>query len=97
MPNFETIPLSEAKLRSATGKRAQIMHEYLAYIKELHAGHAGRLQPGEGETVAAVLRRLGAAAKLFGRPVTMKRVGEEVFFWATEQEQGSGRRRRKSQ
>ena len=97
MPKFEAIPLSEAKLKSATGKRAQIAQEYLAYIKELQAGQAGRLQPAEGETAAAIRRRLGAAAKLFGRPVTIKRVGDEVFFWLGGQEQTKRRRRRKSQ
>ena len=96
MPKFEAIPLSEAKLRSATGRRAQITQEYLAYIKELQAGQAGRLQPGEGETVGAVRRRLGAAAKLFGKPVTIKRVGDEVFFWLGGQEQTTRRRRGKS-
>ena len=97
MPKFEAIPLSEAKLKSATGKRAQITQEYLAYIKELQAGQAGRLQPAEGETVAAIRRRLGAAAKLFSKPVTIKREGNEVFFWVQEQKRTTRRGRRKSE
>ena len=97
MPNFEAIPLSEAKERSTTGRPARITQEYLAYIEELQAGQAGRLQPAEGETVAATRRRLGAAAKLSGKSVTIKRVGDEVFFWLGGQEQTTKRRRRKSQ
>ena len=97
MPKFEAIPLSEAKLKSATGRPAQITQEYLAYIEKLEPGQAGRLQPAEGETIAAIRRRLGAAAKLSGKPVTIKRVGDEVFFWLGGQEQTTRRRRRKSQ
>ena len=97
MPNFEVMPLSEAMLRSSTGRRAQIIQEYLAYIEKLEPGRAGKLQLAEGETVAAIRRRLGAAAKLFGKPVTIKRVGDEVFFWLKKEEQTTRRRRRKSQ
>ena len=95
MPNFEAISLSEAKLKSTTGRPARITQEYLAYIEKLEPSQAGRLQPSEGETVAAIRRRLGAAAKLFGQPVTIKRVGDEVFFWLGGQT--TRRRRRKSQ
>ena len=34
MPNFEAIPLSEAKERSTTGRPARITQEYLAYIEK---------------------------------------------------------------
>ena len=88
---------AKLKLRSSTVRRAQITQEYLSNIEKLEPGQAGRLQPTEGETVAAIRRRVGAAAKLSGKPVTIKRVGQEVFFWVTEREQGTRRRRRKSQ
>ena len=60
MPKFEAIPLSEAKLKSATDKRAQITQEYLVYIEELQAGQAGRLQPAEGETVRETYQVAGS-------------------------------------
>ena len=37
IPNFELIPLDEAKLRSATGRAAQITQESLAYIESRQA------------------------------------------------------------
>ena len=64
MPTFELVPKPEAELKTATGKQAAITKEYLGYIDQLQEGQAGRLQPAEGESVATVRRRLGAAAKL---------------------------------
>ena len=81
MPTFELIPRGDALLRSATGKRAQIMKEYVGYIEQLKDGQAEKLRATDGETVAAVRRRLGAAAKLIGKDLVIKRSGDEVFFW----------------
>ena len=81
MPTFDQVPLQEAILKTATGKTAKITQEYLGYIEQLPEGEAGRLQPGEGESVATVRRRIGAAAKLSGKDITIKRQGNEVFFW----------------
>ncbi len=81
MPTFDQVSLQEAMLKTATGKTAQITKEYLGYIEQLTEGQAGRLQPGEGETVATVRRRLGVAARLSGKDITIKRKGDEVYFW----------------
>ncbi len=81
MPTFGQVPLPEAILKTATGRTAQITQEYLGYIEQLPEGQAGRLQPGEGESVATVRRRLGVAAKLSGQDITIKRQGNEVYFW----------------
>ncbi len=81
MPTFDQVPLQEAILKTATGRTARINQEYLGYIEQLPEGQAGRLQPGEGENVAAVRRRLGVAAKLSGKDITIKRQGNEVYFW----------------
>ncbi len=81
MPTFDQVPLQEAKLKTATGKTAQITKEYLDFIEQLTEGQAGRLQPGEGETLATGRRRLGVAAKLSGKDITIKRQGNEVYFW----------------
>ena len=90
MPTFEIVPLNDAMLKSATGPRARITAEYLAYINELEKGRAGRLQLGEGETVAAVRRRLGVAAKIAGKELVVKRSGDTIFFY---QKTRRGRRR----
>jgi hypothetical protein len=50
-------------MKSATGKRAQIVAEYLGYIDNLREGQAGKLEATDGETVATVRRRLGEAAR----------------------------------
>ena len=81
MPTFELVPQAEAEVTSATGKRAEITREYLGYVEQLRPGKAGKLQAAEGETASAVRRRLGAAAKLSGRSIVIKRVGEDIYFW----------------
>ena len=91
MPRFEFVPVQEAMTKSASGKSAKIAKEYLGYIEQLAGGQAGRLQVAEGETVATLRRRLGAAAKLSGKNLVIKRMGEEIYFWVKE-EAGSRRR-----
>ena len=92
MPQFELVSLEEAMVRSATGRRAEITKEYLAYIERLAVGQAGRLQPGEGETIATVRRRLGAAARAGNKNLVIKRLGTELYFW-TQAPTTTGRRR----
>ena len=93
MPQFELLPVGEAMLKSATGKRAEIQREYLGYIEQLQGGQAGSLRATDGETVGAIRRRLGAAAKLSGKALTIKPVGDGVFFWVQTPEEAPRRRR----
>ena len=90
MPKFELISESEALTKTATGKRAQLLQEYLGYIEQLKPGTAGKLEPAQGETATAVRRRLNAAAKAANKDLVVRRVGEEIIFWL----HGPGRRRR---
>ena len=53
MPTFSTLPIGEARARSATGKRAALLQEYVGYIQRVTAGEAGKLEGGEGETPQA--------------------------------------------
>ncbi len=92
MPQFEILSLEQAMIKSATGRQAMIAREYLAYIQQLSEGQAGMLQASEGETLASVRRRLGAAAKLGGKDLVMKRAGDELYFWIRQE---SPRRRRR--
>ena len=97
MPTFEIIPLQEAKLRSArTGKRGAITQEYETYIDRLVPGKAGKLTIGEGETSAAIKRRLGAVAKLKGDTLVVKRIGDDIYFWQEETKRRRGRPRKSS-
>ena len=93
MPKLDIIPIEEAKVKSASrGKRAQILQEYLDHLDQLKSGQAGRLVAGVGETTATVRRRLGDAARAAGHILTIRRAGDEVYFW--RQEPSNGRRRR---
>ena len=94
MPQFQLVPLEEAIAKTATGRRAEITRGYLSYIEQLKEGEAGRLQAVETESVAAVRRRLGAAAKLAGKELVIKRAGEELYFWAQPEAPSRGGRRR---
>ncbi len=94
MPKFQLLPVDEAMMKSSTGKRAQLAREYMGYIEQLGKGQAGRLEATSGETVGAIRRRLGAAAKAAGKDLVMKRTGDAVFFWVKGNEAATGPRRR---
>ena len=93
MPKLDIVPIEEARGKSASeGKRAQILQEYLGYIDRLTKGQAGRLVPGDGETVSTIRRRIGAAARQAGKKLSIRRVGDEVYFWTEGRKAGNGRR-----
>ena len=92
MPTLEVVSLQKAKQTlSLTGKRGAIMRQYMDYIGQLEGGRAGKLTPSEGETTAAVRRRLGAAAQLLGKSLVIKRQDDTLYFW----EEGSQAPRRR--
>ena len=88
MPTFSTLPIGEARARSATGKRAALLQEYVGYIERVAPGEAGKLEAGEGETTQAVRRRLDAAATALGKKLEFRRMDNAVYFWLSD-----GRRR----
>ena len=97
MPRFEIVSMSEANVSlaagsAATGRRAEIMREYGSYIEQIGPNQAGKLTPDEGESVATVRRRVGAAAKLANRDLVISRQGEQVFFWPARKRRGRPRR-----
>ena len=82
MPGFRRVSREEtSSRRPAINPAVARLKQYQGYIKKVPAGETGRLTPGKGETPAAVRRRLGAAAKALGVQLTVKRVGDQVFFW----------------
>ncbi len=91
MPIFDRVPLEEARMKTASGKRAQIIAEYLRYIEQLGDGEAGRLRAAEGEPITTVRRRLGAAARQLEKTLTIRRTGDEVYFWQERRRRGRGR------
>ncbi len=99
MPKLDIVPIEEARGKTtsesaAVRKRAQILEEYGGYIDQLTKGQAGRLVAGAGETTATVRRRIGAAARAAGHKLTIRRAGDEVYFWVERRRAAKGRRRR---
>lgn len=88
MPTFSTLSVAEARARSATGKRAALLQEYVGYIEHVGPGEAGKLEAGEGETTQAIRRRLSTAAEALGKRLEFRRTDSTVYFWAAD-----GRRR----
>ena len=92
MPKFDLLSLDVAKVQTATARGAGITREYVEYIIEVRAtGKAGKLTPVDGESAAAIRRRLGVAAKPMGVDLAIKRAGDEVYFWLRAME---GKKRR---
>ena len=82
MPGFRRVSRDETNnRRSAVGPALARLKQYQGYIKKVTAGETGRLTPAKGETPAAVRRGLGAAAKALGVQLTVKRVGDRLYFW----------------
>ncbi len=84
MPTFDIITIGEARSRSATGKRAELLQEYIGYIQRVAPGEAGRLTVSEGETTQALRRRLNAAAEALGTTLDVRRTANAVYFWGTD-------------
>ena len=82
MPGFRRVSREEtSSRRTAVSPSLARLRQYQGYIKKVAPGMTGRLTPSRGETPAAVRRRLGAAAKALSVKLTVKRVGDRVFFW----------------
>src|SRR5918992_1702372 len=81
MPEFEIVPVQEAKLRTLSNRQGQFMNEYIGYIQQLPKGQAGRLHVLAHESPLTIRRRLVTAAKALGTPLTIKRSGSDVYFW----------------
>ena len=93
MPRFEFLSAKGAHLELALkGSRGSILREYMGYVEQLDPEHAGKLTAEEGESTAAIRRRLGAAAQLLGKRVVVTRDGRVVYFW-----EGDDRTRRSVQ
>ena len=82
MPTFEFLSVRDAHIELALrGSRGAVLREYMGYIEQLDPEHAGRLTAEEGESTAAIRRRLGAAAQLLGKSLVVTRDGRVVYFW----------------
>ena len=95
MPEFTTVPVQEAQIRTIPGRQGKFINEYADYIQQLPQGQAGRLTIGAGEKQTTIRRRLSVAAKALHIPLLIKRSGNDLYFWreGTEEEQPRSKRR----
>ena len=82
MPETEYIPLAEAKRRTSAKKRVAILTPYFQALSDLTADRAGVMTASTGETVQAVRRRLGAAAKLMQVELKISKQESKIYFWS---------------
>ena len=81
MPTFAVVPIEQAQRPPANSKRDLLLKAYQGFIERVGPRQAGSLAPEGDETPQAVRRRLGAAAKLSGVNLTVRRAGQTVYFW----------------
>ena len=92
MAKFEVISQTKAEMDSATGKRAELMNEYLGYLNQLKDGEAGMLEVSDdSESPTALRRRIGKAAEFAGKEIVIKRKDDAIYFWISS----GGRRQRR--
>jgi hypothetical protein len=58
MPEFTTVSVQEAQMRTIPGRQGKFINEYADYIQQVPSGQAGRLRIGEQEKHLTVRRRL---------------------------------------
>ena len=94
MPEFELVSREEAMTTSSRPARSEVIQEYIDRIRSLGRDEAVRLTPSEGETVATVRRRLGAAVRASGKSIRIKRQGSDLYFWEDPPKRRGGRPRK---
>lgn len=81
MAEFAVIKRSDAPRRpTSPGRLRARMAEYEDYVASLKKGQAGKLVPGDGESVRAVAVRVTRAAKRIARPTEVWTVDGAVYF-----------------
>jgi hypothetical protein len=94
MPEFTTVSIKEAQLRTIPGRQGAVINEYANYIQQLPTGQAGKLRIGDEEKHQTVRRRLVVAAKALGIPLIIKRSGTDLYFWREDGEEEQPRSKR---
>jgi|SRR5918992_3939930 hypothetical protein len=95
MPEFTTVSVKEAQMRTIPGRQGRFINEYATYIQQVPKGQAARLRVGEEEKHLTVRHRLVSAAKALGIPLIIKRSGNDLYFWREDGEEEQPRRKRR--
>jgi hypothetical protein len=94
MPEFTTVSIQEAQMRTVPGRQGTFMNEYADYIQQVPKRQAGRLTIGAEEKHTTIRRRLSVAAKALHVPLIIKRSGNDLYFWREDGEAGQPRPKR---
>jgi hypothetical protein len=94
MPKFEIVPLREAQASTVAGRQGRFIQEYICYIRQIPQGQAGKLHLGEHENPVTIRRRLASAAQARDIKLTIKRSGQDVYFWSEDRGEEQPRRKR---
>jgi hypothetical protein len=81
MPDFAIVSLQDAKLKTLSGRQRTYINEYAGYIQQLSPGEAGMLHVEGDEKLTTITRRLTVTAQMLGITLTIKRSGEDIYFW----------------
>jgi hypothetical protein len=95
MPEFTTVSVQEAMIRTIPGRQGKFINEYADYIQEVVSGEAGKLHTAENENPLTIRRRLISAAKTLGINIIIKRSGNELYFWREDTVDEQPRRKRR--
>jgi hypothetical protein len=82
MPEFTTVSVTEAQVRTLSGRQRQYLNEYAGYIQQLSQGKAGKLHVWENEKPTTIRRRLTVVAQMLGIPLTIRRSENDIYFWS---------------
>jgi hypothetical protein len=95
MPEFTTVSVTEAQLRTIPGRQGTFINEYADFIQQVPQGQAGKLRIGQGEKHPTVRRRLVTAAKAMNINLIIKRSGNDLYFWKEDGAEAQPRSKRR--
>jgi hypothetical protein len=85
MPEFTTVSVQEAQIRTIPGRQGLFINEYADYIQEVRSGQAGKIHAVGDENPLTIRRRLVSAAKALGIHIIIKRSGNDLYFWREDE------------
>ncbi len=101
MATFTMVPRNEAQ-RSVMPPRRATLEQYSEYVRAVTPEEAGRLELGPDDKPTTERARLKAAARAEGINLMIRRTGNAIVFWESEEtpppkvSTGGGRGRKKS-
>ena len=82
MAKFGKVKLKDAKnVKKKVGRQAKILEEYKGYILAIDKAHAGKFTIENDKEGFAVRNRLKRAAEALNTDITIKKRGNEMYFW----------------